>query len=94
MVTDGAISVLGLNETTNVARRAIQMSWADIHSFWYVIRGRMTVHSLAVEIHESELRLPPAVRVRCCWTNPVTACSPVSSVTLEISSSTSIAHSV
>jgi predicted nucleic acid-binding protein len=57
VATGGAISVQVLNEITNVARRKMQMSWADTHTFLDMLRGLLTVHSLTVEIHETGLRL-------------------------------------
>jgi predicted nucleic acid-binding protein len=53
----GAISVQVLNEITNVARRKMQMSWADTHAFLDMLRGLLTVHPLTIEIHETGLRL-------------------------------------
>ena len=53
----GAISVQVLNEITNVARRKMQMSWADTHAFLNILRGLLTVHPLTVETHETGLRL-------------------------------------
>jgi predicted nucleic acid-binding protein len=53
----GAISVQVLNELTNVARRKMQMSWADTHTFLNTLRDLLTVHPLTVEIHETGLTL-------------------------------------
>jgi predicted nucleic acid-binding protein len=53
----GAISVQVLNELANVARRKMQMSWADTHAFLTMLRGLLTVHPLTVEIHETGLGL-------------------------------------
>lgn len=53
----GAISVQVLNEITNVARRKMQMSWADTHTLLDALKGLLTVHPLTVEIHETGLRL-------------------------------------
>jgi predicted nucleic acid-binding protein len=53
----GAISVQVLNEITNVARRKMKMSWADIHAFLDTLRGLLTVYPLTVEVHETGLRL-------------------------------------
>jgi predicted nucleic acid-binding protein len=53
----GAISVLVLNELTNVARRKMQMSWADTHAFLNTLRDLLTVHPLTVDIHETGLTL-------------------------------------
>ena len=53
----GAISVQVLNELANVARRKMQMSWADTHALLDLLRGLLTVHPLALETHEAGLRL-------------------------------------
>ena len=53
----GAISVQVLNELTNVARRKMQMSWADTHAFLTMLRGLLTVHPVTLEIHETGLEL-------------------------------------
>ena len=53
----GAISVQVLNELTNVARRRMQMSWADTHAFLRMLRGLLTVHPLTIEVHETGLAL-------------------------------------
>ena len=57
VATGGAISVQVLNEITNVARRKMKMSWADIHAFLDTLRGLLTVYPLTVEVHETGLRL-------------------------------------
>jgi predicted nucleic acid-binding protein len=57
VATGGAISVQVLNEITNVARRKMQMSWADTHTLLDMLRGLLTVHPLTVDIHETGLRL-------------------------------------
>jgi predicted nucleic acid-binding protein len=51
----GAISVQVLNEFTNVARRKMRMSWADLHAFLTLLRGLLTVHPLTLEVHETGL---------------------------------------
>jgi predicted nucleic acid-binding protein len=53
----GAISVQILNELANVARRKMRMSWRDTHAFLSLLRGLLTVHSIAVETHETGLAL-------------------------------------
>ena len=53
----GAISVQVLNELTNVARRKMQMPWADIHELLSLLRGLLTVHPVTVETHETGLAL-------------------------------------
>jgi predicted nucleic acid-binding protein len=57
VTTGGAISVQVLNEITNVARRKMKMSWADIHTFLDTLRGLLTVYPLTVEVHETGLGL-------------------------------------
>jgi predicted nucleic acid-binding protein len=51
----GAISVQVLNELTNVARRKMHMSWADLHAFLTSLRGLLTVHPVTLEMHETGL---------------------------------------
>jgi predicted nucleic acid-binding protein len=53
----GAISVQVLNEVANVARRKMQMSWADTHAFLSMLCGLLTVHPLTLETHETGLGL-------------------------------------
>ena len=53
----GAISVQVLNELANVARRKMQMSWADTHALLTMLRGLLAVHPLTLEIHETGLGL-------------------------------------
>jgi predicted nucleic acid-binding protein len=53
----GAISVQVLGELANVARRKMQMSWADTHSFLGMMRGLLTVYPVTLEIHEKGLAL-------------------------------------
>ena len=53
----GAISVQVLNELTNVARRKMQMSWQETHALLSLLRGLLTVHSNAIEAHETGLVL-------------------------------------
>lgn len=53
----GAISVQVLNELTNVARRKMQMSWADTYALLTMLRGLLTVHPLTLETHETGLDL-------------------------------------
>jgi predicted nucleic acid-binding protein len=53
----GAISVQVLNELTNVARRRMQMPWADIRAFLGLVRGVLTVHPLSLETHDTGLAL-------------------------------------
>ncbi len=57
LATGGIISVQVLNELANVARRKMQMSWADTHALLSLIRGLLTVHPLTLETHETGLRL-------------------------------------
>jgi predicted nucleic acid-binding protein len=51
----GAISVQVLNELTNVARRKMQMPWADTKVFLGMLRGLLTVHPMTLEVHETGL---------------------------------------
>jgi predicted nucleic acid-binding protein len=53
----GAITVQVLNEVANVARRKMQMSWADTHAFLSMLRDLLTVHPLTLETHETGLDL-------------------------------------
>ena len=53
----GAISVQVLNELANVARRKMQMSWADTHTLLSTLRGLLTVQPLTIETPETGLRL-------------------------------------
>jgi predicted nucleic acid-binding protein len=53
----GAISVQVLGELANVARRKMQMSWADTYAVLGMMRGLLTVHSVTLEIHEAGLAL-------------------------------------
>ena len=53
----GSISVQVLNELANVARRKMQMSWDDAHTFLNMLRGVLTVHPITVETHDAGLRL-------------------------------------
>ncbi|MGO9006654.1 MAG: PIN domain-containing protein [Beijerinckiaceae bacterium] len=53
----GDISVQVLNELANVARRKMQLSWAETHAFLNMLRGLLTVHALTLEIHETGLEL-------------------------------------
>lgn len=53
----GKISVQVLNEVANVARRKMQMSWADTHAFLATIRGLLPVESLTIDTHEIGLAL-------------------------------------
>ncbi|MBV8167423.1 MAG: PIN domain-containing protein [Alphaproteobacteria bacterium] len=53
----GAISVQVLNELANVARRKMQMSWADTHALLSTLRSLLTVHPLTIETHETGLGL-------------------------------------
>ena len=53
----GTISVQVLNELANVARRKMQMSWADTHAFLDTLRSLLTIHPLTIEVHETGLKL-------------------------------------
>lgn len=49
----GSISVQVLNETANVARRKMQLPWADTHALLSLLRGLLTVHPLTAEVHDT-----------------------------------------
>jgi predicted nucleic acid-binding protein len=53
----GTISVQVLNETANVARRKMSMSWTETHAFLSMMRGLLSVQPLTVDIHETGLVL-------------------------------------
>ena len=53
----GAVSVQVLNEIATVARRKMQMSWAETQAFLATLRSLLTVHPLTVETHETGLDL-------------------------------------
>ncbi len=53
----GAISVQVLNETANVARRKMGLSWAETHAFLSTVRDLLPVLDLTVEVHETGLAL-------------------------------------
>ena len=53
----GAISVQVLNEVTNVARRKMQMDWADTHAFLDMLCRLLKVLPVNLEIHKTGLRL-------------------------------------
>ena len=57
----GAISVQVLNELANVARRKMRMSWQDTTAFLSLLGGLLTVHSVAVETHETGLAFKAAL---------------------------------
>jgi predicted nucleic acid-binding protein len=57
VVAGGAISVQVLNEIANVARRKMQMSWADTRAFLSMLRDVLTVHPLTQETHGTGLGL-------------------------------------
>ncbi|RKE86377.1 PIN domain-containing protein [Rhizobium sp. AG855] len=51
----GTISVQVLNETANVLRRKLRMSWPDTHLFLDMIRALLNVEPLTVATHETGL---------------------------------------
>lgn len=53
----GTISVQVLNETANVARRKMSMSWTETHAFLSMMRGLLSVQPLTLDIHETGLVL-------------------------------------
>ncbi len=48
----GAVSVQVLNETANVARRKLGMTWAETREFLTGLRALVSVHPVTVETHE------------------------------------------
>ena len=59
----GAICVQVLNELTNVAKRKMQMPWADIHELLSTLRGLLTVYPMTIEVHETGLALAECYRL-------------------------------
>ncbi len=57
IASGGFVSVQVLNELANVARRKMQMSWAETHAFLNIMRGLLAVHPLTVQTHETGLAL-------------------------------------
>jgi predicted nucleic acid-binding protein len=53
----GAISVQVLNESANVARRKMGMSWAETTQLLQTIRTLLSVHPVTAEVHETGLSL-------------------------------------
>ena len=53
----GAISVQVLNETANVIRRKLGMSWSETREFLSGLRALVSVRPLTVETHETGLVL-------------------------------------
>lgn len=51
----GTISFQVLNETANVLRRKMRMSWSDTHLFLDMIRALLTVEPVTVATHETGL---------------------------------------
>lgn len=48
----GVISVQVLNEFVNVARKRLNMSWPEIHTFLTEVRALLSVVDLNIKIHE------------------------------------------
>lgn len=59
----GAISVQVLNEIANVARRKLNLSWAETRAFLAAIRDLLPVHPATVETHETGLALAERYRL-------------------------------
>ena len=57
IATGGTISVQVLNETANIGRRKMGLSWPEVRAFLTLIRGLLSVEPLTVAIHESGLAL-------------------------------------
>jgi len=53
----GVISVQVLNETANVARRKMGMSWTETRVFLSMTRNLLPVQPLTIDIHETGLAL-------------------------------------
>jgi predicted nucleic acid-binding protein len=53
----GTISVQVLNETANVARRKMRMSWKETHGLLAMLRGLLPVVPVTIETHETGLAL-------------------------------------
>lgn len=53
----GTISVQVLNEITNVARRKMDLSWAETRALLSAIRALLPVQPLTVEVHETGIAL-------------------------------------
>ena len=51
------ISVQVLNETTQVLRRKIKLSWPEIHTFLSLIKSLCSVQALTLETHTQGLKL-------------------------------------
>jgi predicted nucleic acid-binding protein len=53
----GVISVQVLNELTNVGRRKMRLSWAEMHDFLVLVRAFLSIEPITVETHETGLAL-------------------------------------
>ena len=53
----GTISVQVLNETANVARRKMRLSWSETRAFLSLLRGLLPVEPITIETHETGLVL-------------------------------------
>lgn len=53
----GVISVQVLNELTNVGRRKMRLSWAEMHDFLTLVRAFLSIEPITVETHETGLAL-------------------------------------
>ena len=63
VASGGTISVQVLNELANVARRKMELSWAETHAFLFLVRGLLTVQAITIEIHETGLALAERYRL-------------------------------
>ncbi len=61
----GVISVQVLNELANVARRKMQLSWRETHTFLDSLRGLVTVHPVTLDIHDTGLSLAERYGMAC-----------------------------
>lgn len=51
----GHISVQVLNEIVNVSRRKLKLTWDELGNFLNLVRARLQVHDVSVEVHETSL---------------------------------------
>ena len=56
-IASGTISVQVLNETANVARRKMRLSWSETRAFLSLLRGLLPVEPITIETHETGLVL-------------------------------------
>jgi predicted nucleic acid-binding protein len=59
----GTISVQVLNEATNVARRKMDMSWAETDAFLATIRDLLAVEPITLDVHLTSLAIAQRYRL-------------------------------